>query len=55
MICSDCAHVNLEPCPIVDAKRFLRESIYEELNIQWSQYDGARTCHDVHPVWNPLR
>ena len=50
-----CAHVNLESCSIADAKRFLRGAIYEELNIQWKQYDGAHTCHAVHPVWKPLR
>jgi hypothetical protein len=49
------AHVNLESCPIAEAKGFLRDSIYEELNMQWAQYDGAQTCHAIHPTWKPLR
>ena len=50
-----CSHANLETCPIADAKQFLREAIYEELSMQWTQYDGASTCHIVHPTWKPLR
>ena len=50
-----CAHVNLESCPIADAKVFLHDAIYEELNIQWAEYDGAHTCHAIHPTWKPLR
>ena len=50
-----CAHVNLESCPIAEAKGFLRDAIYEELNMQWAQYDGAHTCHAIHPTWKPLR
>ena len=50
-----CAHVNLESCSIADAKRFLQDAIYEEINIQWKQHDGAHTCHAVQPVWKPLR
>ena len=23
--------------------------------MQWAQYDGASTCHIVHPTWKPLR
>ena len=49
-----CDDVNLETCPIVDARRHLRDAIYSELNIQWSEYDRARTCHDIHPVWKPV-
>ena len=45
-----CSHANLETCSIADAKRFLREAIYEELSMQWTQYDGASTCHIVHYV-----
>ena len=48
-----CAHVNLESCPIAEAKVFLRDAIYEELNMQL--YDGAQTCHSIHPTWKPLR
>ena len=50
-----CAHVNLEECPIADAKRLLRDAIYEELNEQWVQYDGSQVCHNVHPTWKPIR
>ena len=50
-----CDHVKLESCPISEAKVLLRDAIFEELNIQWSSYDGAHTCHDIHPTWKPLR
>ena len=50
-----CDHVNLESCPISEAKILLRDAIYKELNIQWSSYDGAHTCHNIHPIWKPLR
>ena len=50
-----CKHVNLESCPISEAKVLLRDAIYKELNSQWISYDGAHTCHEIHPVWKPLR
>ena len=55
-----CAHVDFESCPIADAKRFLERAIYEELTLQWTQYaitskGGSHTCHDIHPIWRPLR
>ena len=49
------AYVNLESHPIADAKVFLRDAIYEELNMQLANYDGAHTCHVIHPTWKPLR
>ena len=52
---SYCSHVYLESCPITDAKVLLRDAIYEELNMQWTQYDGSHTCHAIHPTWKPLR
>ena len=52
---SYCSHVNLESCPITEAKVLLRDAIYEELNMQWTQYDGSHTCHAIHPTWKPLR
>ena len=30
-------------------------AIYQELNMQWTQYDGWHTCHAIHPAWKPLR
>ena len=50
-----CDHVDLESCPLTEAKCLLHDAIYEELNIQWSQYEGAHICHNIHPVWKPLR
>ena len=50
-----CDHVNLETCPLAEAKILLRDAIFEELNNQWSQHDGAHTCRVIHPVWKPLR
>ena len=52
---SYCLHVNLESCPITDAKVLLRDAIYEELNMHWTQYDGSHTCHAIHSTWKPLR
>ena len=23
--------------------------------MQWAEYDGAHTCHAIHPTWKPLR
>ena len=45
--------MNLESCPIAEAKGFLRDAIYEELNMQWAQYDGAHTCHAVQNYQKP--
>ena len=42
-----CNHVNLETCSIVETRRLLHDAVYDVLNIQWSKYDGTRTCHDV--------
>lgn len=50
-----CAHVNLETCSIVDAKRLLRDAIYDELSTQWVANTEARICHSIHPTWKPLR
>ena len=43
-------YVNLESCLIAEAKGFLRDAIYEELNMQLVEYDGAHTCHAIHPT-----
>ena len=42
--------VDLYSCSIVDAKRFLREAVFLELDRQWKRYSGARTCHKIHPT-----
>jgi len=50
-----CVHINLESCSIADAKRHLRDAIYDELSSQWAASTDARTCRRVHPTWKPMR